>query len=64
MKRSLVKKVKTNKANRCNKITCANKSNSIENQLRIMYYATKDFTINIKTTELQISRYAQSHVRG
>ena len=35
----------------CNKITDADKSNSIENQLKIIYYAVKDFTINIKATE-------------
>jgi len=35
------RKIKTNKADRYNEITCADKSNSIENQLKIMYYVKK-----------------------
>ena len=53
MKRSLARKTKTNKAYRCNKITRANKFNSIMNQLKLTYYATKDSTINIKVTEFK-----------
>jgi len=49
----LVKKFKTNKADRCNKITRANKSNSIVNQLKIIYCAEKDSTINIKAAEFK-----------
>ena len=34
---------------------------SIKNQLKIIIYAGKDFTTNIKDTELNTSRIIQSH---
>jgi len=34
------------------------------NQLKIIYYAAKNSTINIKTKESQASKYAQSHICG
>jgi len=42
-----------NKADKCNKITCANKSNSIVNRLKIIYYAAKSSPINVKATEFK-----------
>ena len=35
---------------------------SIKNQLKIIIYVGKDSTINIKSDQLQASKYAQSHV--
>jgi len=32
------------------------------NQLKIIYYAAKDFMINIKYNEYQATRFTQSHV--
>jgi len=32
------------------------------NQLKIIYYAAKDYTINIKFNEFQANRYPQSYI--
>ena len=45
--------IKTNNAEvDVNKITCVSKSNLIVNQLKIIYYASKNSSINIKSIEL------------
>jgi len=57
----VIGQLKTNNAEmNINKNICAGKSNSIENQLKIIYYVAKDSTIKIKPLNSKASRYAQS----